>query len=107
MRPRVGWPNQTRSVRRAMDYEWDIFVSYENDAQMGSWVVDHLTPFIRTFAGNAVGRQVSIFMDRDGIQTGDDWPLRLRRALATSRCMVAVWSPLYFVSEWCRKEAAV
>ena len=90
-----------------MAYEWDIFISYENDAQMGPWVVEHLAPFIRTFVGNAVGRPISVFVDRERIHTGESWSAVLGHALATSRCMVAVWSPLYFSSEWCRREVAV
>jgi TIR domain len=97
----------TEFVRGIMAYEWDIFISYENDAQMGPWVVDHLAPFVRSFVGNAANRPISVFVDRTRIQAGDSWPNVLRRALATSRCMVAVWSPLYFFSEWCRREAAV
>ena len=71
---------------------------------MGSWVPDRLLPHLKTFVGNALGRRVEVFVDRAGIHSGDNWPERLHRALATSRCMVAVWHPLYFSSEWCRKE---
>jgi hypothetical protein len=89
-----------------MDYEHDIFVSYMHDGQMQGWVGQHLVPFLESFVGNALNRPTKIFVDRAGIRTGDSWPSRLQRAIARSRCMVAVWSPLYFHSEWCRREAA-
>ena len=90
-----------------MSYEHDIFLSYQNDDAMASWVPDHLLPFMQSFVGNAMNRPVSIFFDRNGIPAGDTWPLALRNALTHSRCLVAVWNPLYFSSEWCRRECAV
>lgn len=90
----------------SMGYEHDIFVSYMHDGQMEGWVVQHLVPFIQSFVGNALNRPVHIFIDRAGIRSGDAWPARLRRALAKSRCLVAVWSPLYFHSDWCRRECS-
>lgn len=73
---------------------------------MQGWVSQHLVPFLESFVGNALNRPIRLFLDRSGIRSGDSWPARLQRALAKSRCMVGVWSPLYFHSEWCRREAA-
>ena len=47
-----------------------------------------------------------IFFDREGIQGMDDWELRILTALRQSRVMIAVLSPAYFESEYCRKEWA-
>lgn len=41
------------------------------------------------------------------IHVGQKWPIRLKEALAHSRCLVGIWSPLYFQSEWCRAECAI
>jgi hypothetical protein len=90
-----------------MTYQHDIFVSYMHDAGMESWVHQHFIPFLRSFVGNALNRHINVFVDRSGIAAGDSWPVRLRSALAQSRCLVPIWSPLYFHSEWCRKELAV
>ena len=87
-----------------MGYHYDIFVSYMHDEQMDSWVIEHLIPFVRSFAGNALNRPISVFVDRDGIAVSDSWPLRLQEALAQSRALLAVMSPLYFHSSWCRRE---
>jgi hypothetical protein len=88
-------------------YVWDIFVSYEHDSEMGSWVPDHLVPYMQSFVSNALNRPVSIFVDREGIKTGQSWPLVLQGALGRARCLVPVWNPLYFHSDWCRRECAV
>lgn len=90
-----------------MSYEHDVFVSYMHDSSMEGWVHQHFLPFLKTFVGNALNRHINVFVDRTGITAGDSWPLRLRSALAQSRCLVPIWSPLYFHSEWCRKELAV
>ena len=90
-----------------MSYKYDIFVSYMHDQQMESWVHQHLIPFMQSFIGNALNSPIEIFIDRKGIASGDAWPLRLQQALAQSRCLIAIWSPLYFHSSWCRRECAV
>jgi hypothetical protein len=90
-----------------MGYKHDIFISYTHDAQMSSWVHQHLVPFLQSYIGNAINRPVQLFIDREGIASGDAWPLRLRNALAHSRSLLAIWSPLYFHSNWCRRECAV
>ena len=45
-----------------------------------------------------------LFIDEDRIETGDRWPEKLKDALRLSRCMVCVWSPSYFRSNWCVSE---
>lgn len=90
-----------------LDYQYDIFLSYQNDEVMASWIPDHLIPFIKTFVGNNMNRPVSIFFDRTGIPAGASWPLSLQNAVVRSRCLVAVWNPLYFSSDWCRRECAI
>lgn len=57
-----------------------------------------------SYIGNALNKPVKIFVDRTGIANGESWPLRLRTALARSRCLVPIWQPLYFHSPWCRRE---
>jgi len=89
-----------------MAYSHDVFVSYMHDAQMESWVHKHFLPFVSTFVGNALNRPATLFVDRTGIVTGDSWPLKLQQAIAQSRCLIPIWSPLYFHSDWCRRECA-
>ena len=45
-----------------------------------------------------------IFFDTEEIQTGTRWRQKLAEALRQSRCIVCVWSPLYFRSKWCVSE---
>ena len=90
-----------------MAYQYDVFLSYLHEKPCGTWVSEHLLPYFHHQLGNALARPASIFFDRTGIHTGQKWPARLKEALATSRCLVGIWSPLYFQSDWCRSECAV
>lgn len=90
-----------------MSYEYDLFVSYKREFPFDQWVREHFLPFLKPLVENALNRPLSIFVDKSGVQTGDAWPKRLQRALACSRCLVPVWTPIYFHSSWCRRECAV
>ena len=91
-----------------MAYKHDVFLSYTTSPPVGDWVHEHLLCFFESYLAQALNRpDANWFVDREGISSGDSWPERINRSLARSRCMVAVWSPLYFKSEWCLHECAV
>lgn len=90
-----------------MSYKFDLFVSYRHDGPYGEWVEKPFLDLFTTYLRNELGRDPIIFWDRSGIASGDEWPLKLLSALAQSRCLIAIWSPAYFQSEWCRKELAL
>lgn len=105
-------PNATRiedlpDARRARDYQYDVFVSYPHVEKHERWVQQVFIKEIRTLLTNALGRHVKIFSDRAGIESGDEWPERLKVALAHSRVLVPVWSVEYFYSKWCMAECSV
>jgi hypothetical protein len=89
-----------------MPYKHDVFLSYPHGF-IEDWVRDHFLPLFRWHLESALGRPVDVFIDRDGISTGDSWPQRLMSALAHSRCLVPVWAPAYFGSDWCVRECCV
>jgi hypothetical protein len=91
----------------AMSYEWDVFLSYLREPPSGSWVNDHFLPHFRWTLGNALNKKARVFYDRTNIHPGQKWPKMLRQALSRSRCLVGIWSPLYFQSDWCLNECAV
>ena len=90
-----------------MAYQYDVFLSYLHEPPSGTWVHDHFLPYFTFQLGNALNRRTDIFVDRTGIHLGEKWPIRLKQALAHSRCLVGVWAPLYFQSDWCQKECAI
>lgn len=90
-----------------MAYEYDIFISYRNEFPINQWVFEHFLPFLDPYLKNRLKRDVEIFIDRRRILGGDAWPERIKNALAHTRCLVPIWSPMYFNSDWCLRECAV
>jgi len=87
-----------------MAYQFDAFFSYKRDPESDDWherAKDKLTFWLKQYLGRS---DVSIFFDREDIRTGARWHMRLTEALKTSRCLVCLWSPLYFTSKWCVSE---
>lgn len=91
-----------------MAYQYDVFLSYLHECPSGPWVNDHFLPYFRHQLGNALGgRDARIFYDRDGIHCGQKWPAALKEALAHSSCLLGIWNPKYFHSQWCQNETAI
>jgi len=90
-----------------MAYQYDVFLSYLHEPPSGTWVHEHFLGYFTFQLGNALNRRSDIFVDRTGIHLGEKWPIRLKQALAHSRCLVGIWAPLYFQSEWCQNECAI
>jgi hypothetical protein len=87
-----------------MNYEYDAFFSYKRDPESDDWhekVKDKLTYWLRQQLSRS---QVRIFFDREDIRTGNRWRTKLGEALKSSRCIICLWSPLYFQSKWCLSE---
>jgi hypothetical protein len=87
-----------------IDYEYDVFFSYKRHDMTLDWSrrVHRLLQY--WLSQEIHDREVRMFVDEDQIEAGDIWPERLKDALKRSRCMVCVWSPSYFRSDWCYSE---
>lgn len=85
------------------DYEHDVFFSYKRHDLMLDWN-RQVTNRLRFWLTQELGREASMFVDETHIEAGDRWPDKLREALRLSRCMVCVWTPPYFNSDWCVSE---
>lgn len=90
----------------AEDYIYDVFVSYRHKPPVLDWIRNHFFPLLEQWLPNAmpVEHETRIFIDWDEIEIGAAWPAKLRQALKQSRCVLAVWAPEYFRSEWCLAE---
>jgi len=89
-----------------MSYGYDVFLSYRRLGEWPRWVDQHFLPLFQHWLGEELGRRPKIFVDREGIQSGDNWPLRLAQAHSQSRVLVGLWSRTYFESRWCQVELA-
>lgn len=88
----------------AEDYLYDVFVSYRHKPPVLDWVRNHFYPLLDQWLPSAMPVEPSIFIDWEEIEIGAAWPAKLRQALRQSRCILSIWSPEYFRSEWCLAE---
>src|SRR5947199_6132544 len=63
---------------------------------------DELVDSVRVNAGGS--REEIGFFDTENIQLGQEWPAELAAALQTARVFVPVYTPSYFVSDFCGRE---
>ena len=106
-----------------MDYSIDVFISYKRDKWQDRWLTKHFLERFNFCMNQEVSarlqRPAVIFFDQSrirrelrtgvlqpdgGIEPGALWRNELERAIKISRCMVGLWSPMYFGSTWCRRE---
>lgn len=87
-----------------MTYVYDVFISYKNQAGLVDWVADHFCPLLQKRLSLELHYEPSIFRDKVSIAAGDEWDPAIKKALATSRLIVAILTPQYFTSKWCVAE---
>src|ERR1051326_7040393 len=83
---------------------YDLFVSYahadDHDGRVRA-LVRALKETQLRFAGALPWR---VFFDAHAIRTGEDWEKHIGGAVRSSGVMLALMSPAYFGSPWCRRE---
>jgi hypothetical protein len=84
-------------------YEQDVFISYRRDTNAAEWLRLYLHPRLKQWLKEELGREPVIYVDWE-METGTIWPEKLRRALLRSRCLLPIFSPPYFTSNWCLAE---
>lgn len=91
----------------AVDYEFDVFVSYSRSAgHVSAWVRNHFYPALKGCLEDETGK-AEIFLDQQlDERFGVPWPDRLATSLGRSRLLVPVLSAPYFRSPWCTAEWA-
>ena len=83
--------------------DFDLFVSYAHADDHDGWVTA-LVEVIRQQHAPILLRPLRVFFDCESIQTMDDWRRRILVGLKAAKVMVAIVSPTYFNSHWCRLE---
>lgn len=86
-----------------MSYEYDVFVSYKRHNKTNGWHIG-LLENLEVWLSHELHRDARIFFDSEDIQTGERWKDKLSSALLRSRCLLCLWSPMYFQSRWCVAE---
>lgn len=87
-----------------MTYKYEAFFSYKRDPESDGWhetLKTKLQVWLRQELGDP---DAKIFFDTEDIQTGDRWKEKIGRQLQQSKCIICIWSPLYFRSRYCVSE---
>lgn len=99
-------PHTNPLQAETVDYEWDVFLSYEPVKIFKEWREEI---FLQQFVGyleQQLARKVNLF-ERKEVYPFEDIPVSVKNALARSRCFVGLCSPTYFNCYQCRYELAV
>ena len=75
---------------------WDFFISYSHKDRE---LVDQFVALLQSEWADA-----RVFVDSEEIRNGSDWINVLADAIDSSQRFVAIFSPDYFSSKWCRRE---
>ncbi len=86
-----------------MPYKYDVFFSYKRQKSTEIWYLG-VKEKLEIWLEQELQRNVTIFYDTEDIRSGMRWRQKIASALSESRCMVCLWSPLYFRSKWCVAE---
>jgi tetratricopeptide (TPR) repeat protein len=87
----------------ASELPYDVFVSYRRTDNKGGKISELVAAIESKFHECALPR-LHFFFDTEEITGGDDWEHRILRGLRQSRLFLAMLTPNYPESEWCRRE---
>lgn len=82
--------------------EHDLFVSYAH-ADDVAWV-RALEEGLRERVRQRLGHDVSIWQDAKSLRFGQSWPDEIATALTRTAALVAILTPSYSASVWCKRE---
>jgi hypothetical protein len=80
---------------------YDVFISYSRRDDADGWVSELCAAIYDDFKSFST-EPFRIFFDRSEIHTRDDWELRLRQGLRSSRALLVCVSPNYLKSAYCK-----
>src|SRR4051812_17418360 len=82
-----------------------VFFSYAHiDDQSTDGAASALRADLEKALRMVMGREVTIFQDRDDIAWGQAWESRIDTSLAGAKALIALVSPSFFASQHCRAE---
>jgi TIR domain len=89
----------------SMSYSWEVFVSYRREDPVERWTQKVLAPaFKKWLPQYHKPARVFLDVDEEALPAGSEWAKVLGPALHQSCCLLTVFSPQYFDSEWCLAE---
>jgi len=84
-----------------MAYQYDVFISYKANEHTNPWVKGFKDKFEFWLMQALGGYKPNIFYSPEKIDNGMLWEPVLTESLKKSKCILCLWTPEYFKSEWC------
>jgi hypothetical protein len=82
------------------DYQYDVFLSFGRQDVLRDWTRQQFLPLLLFWLQEELGRKPSVWSGQ--FKLGEDWDEVRRRALLSSKCLVALLTPSFFASAECR-----
>lgn len=83
--------------------EFSLFCSYAHSDNDDGWV-DNFTTSLIAALRKLTGVQPKVFLDHESLITAEIWEKRISTVLSSSQLLIAIISPSYVKSTWCRRE---
>lgn len=88
-----------------MAYNYEVFISYNRQRVTHTWIKKFFFDKFKEWLDLELGGIDSrIFWDERDVEVGTYWKSEILSALATSKCILPIWTRGYFNSCWCVAE---
>lgn len=85
-------------------WDYDAFVSYSRFEESAQGFVGQMVSLTGRHFRSLTGRALRLFVDEQEIAAASLWQEQIHQALQRSALMIAVVTPSYLTSDWCRRE---
>lgn len=83
---------------------YDVYISYSHDQISTTWLRENFLPVFQEELGKHLGRDPVLFINFQELRLGEKWNLLLQDIISRSCICIALITPKYFQSEWCKHE---
>jgi len=91
----------------ATNTRYAAFLSYSRtDDTHHKGLITHLATLISSEVEVQTGNKFPIFQDREGLKWGDNWEKKIKDVIYEVTYLIAVISPTFFTSSYCKEELA-
>lgn len=91
------------SIQSRQTSEYDLYVSYHRGGALEDWTTRFINE-LKSWLLLELGAEPRIFIDTKCLAVGEDFSTQIKKALDASKCLLAVITPTYFVSDSCLEE---
>lgn len=91
---------EVAKAEASTDYQYDVFLSFGRQDFLRDWTRQQFLPLLLFWLQEELGRKPSVWSGQ--LKLGEDWDEVRRRALLSSKCLVALLTPSFFASAECR-----